>query len=77
MIQKIVILIIHHLIYSLLLMIKLMIIKKNAFKVTIERDSDDKENLYITSISDRYDKELPKGVIELHIQSLGADENTG
>ncbi len=48
--------------------------KRMPFKVTIERDSDDKENLYITSISDRYDKTLPKGVIELQIQSLGADE---
>lgn len=48
--------------------------KRMPFKITVERDNDDKESLYITSVVDRYDKELPKGIIDLYIQSLGANE---
>ncbi|MBR4964393.1 MAG: virulence factor SrfB [Alistipes sp.] len=48
--------------------------KRMPFKVTIEREPDDKEKLYITNIVDRFDNELPLGIIDLHIQSLGVNE---
>lgn len=48
--------------------------KRMPFKVTIERENDDKETLHITSVVDRFDRELPVSVIEIHIQSLGAGE---
>lgn len=48
--------------------------KRMPYRISIEREVDDKEKLFITSVVDRYDKELPKGVIDLHIQSLGTDE---
>lgn len=44
------------------------------FKITIERDVDDKEALLITNIVDRFDREIPTDVLDLHIQSLGIDE---
>lgn len=48
--------------------------KRMPFKLTIEREQDDKETLYITGIVDKNDNDLSDGIVELHIQSLGADE---
>lgn len=48
--------------------------KRMPFKLTIDRDVDDKEKLSISSILDKEDKEVIDGNIEIHIQSLGADE---
>jgi hypothetical protein len=48
--------------------------KRMPFKLTIDRDLDDKERLSISSILDKYDKEVVDGNIEIHIQSLGANE---
>lgn len=48
--------------------------KRMPFKVTISRDPEDKENLTITSILDRDEKEIADSSIEIHIQSLGVDE---
>ena len=45
------------------------------FKVTIERDVEDKEQLYITNIEDRYGASLADTSIEIHIQSLGVDDS--
>lgn len=44
------------------------------FKVTLERDYTDKEKLTITTVLDKNNEEIPAGNIEIHIQSLGADE---
>lgn len=48
--------------------------KRMPFKLTIERDPDDKEHLSITSIVDRDDRDISDNNIEIHIQSLGADD---
>lgn len=48
--------------------------KRMPFKITIERDSDDKENLSITGIADKNGVELSDSTIEIHIQSLGVDD---
>lgn len=48
--------------------------RRMPFKLTIDRDIDDKELLTITSIMDREDKEITDGNLEIHIQSLGAYE---
>lgn len=48
--------------------------KRMPFKLTIERDIDDKESLSISSILDKDDKEVIDGNIEIHIQSLGVNE---
>ena len=47
------------------------------FTITIEKDIEDKENLSIVSITDRNGAELSDSCIEIHIQSLGVDENGG
>lgn len=44
------------------------------FRLTIDRDADDKEKLTITSAVDRDDRDVVDGDIEVHIQSLGVDE---
>jgi len=44
------------------------------FQLTIERDADDKEKLTITSIVDRNGNDLADSMIEINIQSLGADD---
>ena len=44
------------------------------FTLTLEREPDDKETLSITSVLDKSGNELPGGLVEIHIQSLGADE---
>lgn len=48
--------------------------KRLPFKLTIEREPDDLETLKITGITDKNDIDISDGVVELHIQSLGADE---
>ena len=48
--------------------------KRMPFKITIERDSEDKENLSISSIEDRNGMELSESSIEINIQSLGVDD---
>ena len=47
--------------------------KRMPFKVTIERDADNKEDLSITAITDRNDNDVTEGNLEVHIQSLGID----
>jgi hypothetical protein len=44
------------------------------FKLTLERDVEDKENIYISSIEDKNGNELSDSCIEIHIQSLGVDD---
>jgi hypothetical protein len=48
--------------------------KRMPFKVTIDRDPEDKEKLTITSIEDRNGADLSDNCIEVNIQSLGVDE---
>ncbi len=48
--------------------------KKMPFKITIERDAEDKENLEIVSIVDRNGEDILDSNLEIHIQSLGVDE---
>ena len=48
--------------------------KRMPFKITIERDPEDKERLSISAIEDRNGVELSDSSIEINIQSLGADE---
>lgn len=48
--------------------------KRMPFKITINRDPEDKENLTISSIEDRNGVELSDSSIEIHIQSLGVDD---
>lgn len=47
---------------------------KMPFKITLERDVDDKENIVITAIEDRFGNQLSDSCIEIHIQSLGVDD---
>ena len=46
------------------------------FTISIEKDIEDKEKLTITSILDRNGAEVSDSCIEIHIQSLGDDEET-
>lgn len=48
--------------------------KRMPFNVTIERDAEDKENLRISSIVDKEGNDVMDGNLEIHIQSLGVDE---
>lgn len=48
--------------------------QRMPFRITINKDMDDKELLTITSIRDREDKDVVDGSVEIHIQSLGANE---
>jgi hypothetical protein len=48
--------------------------KRMPFKLTIVRDVDDKENLSIVSIIDKDGEDVSDGNVEIHIQSLGADD---
>ena len=47
--------------------------KRMPFKITIERDLDDKEHLSIASICDKDGNDVVDSNLEVHIQSLGAD----
>lgn len=48
--------------------------KRMPFKMTIERDNEDKENLSISAITDKDGNDIMDGNLEIHIQSLGVDE---
>lgn len=48
--------------------------KRMPFKITIERDIDDKETLSISAITDKYGNDVMDSDLEIHIQSLGAEE---
>ena len=48
--------------------------KRMPFKMTIERDVEDKENLSISAITDKDGNDVMDGNLEIHIQSLGVDE---
>lgn len=48
--------------------------KRMPFKITIERDIDDKEDLTISSITDKDGNDVMDGNLEIHIQSLGVNE---
>lgn len=48
--------------------------KRLPFKLAIEREPDDFECLKITEITDKADKNIPDGIVEIHIQSLGTGE---
>ena len=48
--------------------------KSMPFTVSIERDPEEKEKLYITQITDKEGNEIADSYIEIHIQSLGIDE---
>ena len=41
------------------------------FKITIERDMEDKEKLSISAITDKNGNDIMDGNLEIHIQSLG------
>ena len=47
--------------------------KRMPFKLTIERDAEDKENLSISAITDKMGNDVMDGNLEIHIQSLGVD----
>lgn len=47
--------------------------KRMPFLVTLERDPDDKENVCISAISDKEGNEIKDSYLEIHIQSLGID----
>lgn len=48
--------------------------KRMPFKITIERDFEDKEKLTISGIVDKNDNDIMDGNLEINIQSLGVDE---
>jgi hypothetical protein len=48
--------------------------KRMPFKITIDRDPDNKEELSISAIVDRNGAELSDSSIEINIQSLGIDD---
>lgn len=48
--------------------------KRMPFKITIDRDPENKENLTISSIVDKKGVELSDSSIEIHIQSMGVDD---
>lgn len=52
----------------------LKLMKRMPFKITIERDVDDKENLQIVSVIDSADNEVNINDLEISIQSLGAGQ---
>ena len=48
--------------------------KRMPFKLTIEREPDDRETLSLSAITDRNDVDVSDSNLEIHIQSLGASE---
>lgn len=48
--------------------------KRMPFTLKIERDPDDKEKLTIVGVEDKDKNEIQETFIDIHIQSLGADE---
>lgn len=51
--------------------------KRMPFTITIERNIDDKEDISIIGITDRNGSDLSDSCMEIHIQSLGVDEDGG
>ena len=49
--------------------------RRMPFKVTIERDVNDTEELIIASIIDKNGNDVKESDLELHIQSLGVHEH--
>ena len=47
---------------------------KMPYTITVERDVEDKENLYISMVEDKDGNELSDSCLEIHIQSLGVDD---
>ena len=48
--------------------------KRAPFKITLNKDIEDNETLTIEAITDKNDNDLSGNSIEVHIQSLGAEE---
>ena len=48
--------------------------KRMPFRVTIERDPEDKEKLNILSVEDKDHNEVAESYLDIHIQSLGTDD---
>lgn len=48
--------------------------KRMPFKITIERNPEDKENLSISTIVDKDGNDVIGSNLEIHIQSLGINE---
>ena len=48
--------------------------KRMPFKIAIERDPEDKENLTIATITDKEGNDIMDSNLEINIQSLGVDE---
>ena len=48
--------------------------RRMPFKISIERDVDDKENLSISAIVDNEGNDVIDGNLEIHIQSLGVED---
>jgi ribosomal protein S13 len=48
--------------------------KRMPFKISIERDIEDKENLSISAIVDNDCNDVIDTNLEIHIQSLGTDD---
>lgn len=48
--------------------------KKMPVKVTLEREPDDKESLTISAIVDQEGNDVAEGLLEIHLQSMGCQE---
>lgn len=48
--------------------------KRMPFKLTLERDDETPEKLNIVEITDREGNEVTESFLEVHIQSLGVEE---
>lgn len=48
--------------------------RRMPFKISIERDVDDKEALSISAIVDNEGNDVIDGNLEIHIQSLGVED---
>ena len=48
--------------------------RRAPFKITLMKDVEDNETLTIEAITDKFDNDLSGSNIEVHIQSLGAED---
>ena len=48
--------------------------RRMPFKIMIERDPEDKENLIISGVIDKNDREISDSNLEIHIQSIGTTD---
>lgn len=48
--------------------------KRLPLRITLERDPDDKEHMSISSIVDHAGNEVREGLLEIHLQSMGCQE---